>query len=151
MTLSVDQQPDATSVRPVLSAAGAAGVIRAAERKAAEIGAPAVITVVDDGGELQAMLRMDGTPSGAIQWSVDKAFTAAVFRTPTHVLEQALQGAPASALASFMAQPHATLAPGGCPLVVDGVIVGAVGASGGSPEEDQRVAEAGLAAMPDRP
>lgn len=147
MSLSMEQSMNANSVRPVLSAAGAAGVIRAAERKAAEIGVPAVITVVDDSGELQAFLRMDGTPRAAIQWSIDKAVTAASFRTPTHVLDQSMQGAPASALASFMAQPHATLAPAGYPLVVEGVVVGAIGASGGSPEQDQTVAEAGLAGL----
>lgn len=147
MTLSVEQSNNATFVRPALSAAGAAGVLRAAEQKAAEMSVPAVITVVDDSGELQAFLRMDGTPRGAVQWSIDKAVTAASFRTPTHVLDESMQIAPQSALASFMGQPHATLAPAGYPLVVDGIVVGAIGASGGSPEQDQKIAEAGLAGL----
>jgi glc operon protein GlcG len=102
--------------------------------------------VVDDAGDLKAMLRMDGTPKVAIQWSIDKAITAASFRAPTHVLAQAMDGAPAT-LASVMAQPHATLAPAGYPLVIAGVVVGAVGASGGTPDQDQVVAQAGVAAL----
>jgi uncharacterized protein GlcG (DUF336 family) len=61
-------------------------------------------------------------------------------------LAQAMDGAPAT-LASVMAQPHATLAPAGYPLVIAGVVVGAVGASGGTPDQDQVVAQAGVAAL----
>lgn len=147
MTSSVEQSGRTTSLRPFLSQASSTKVLEAAQKKAVEIGVPVVISVVDGSGELQAFLRMDGTPRGAIQWSIDKAVTAASFRTPTHMLEQSVQGAPATALASFMAQPHVTLAPAGYPLVIDGVVVGAIGASGGSPDQDQAVAEAGVAAL----
>jgi glc operon protein GlcG len=147
MTVSTQESDSATISGPVISAAGARAVLRAAEAKAAEIGVPVVITVVDHSGNLKAFLRMDGTPPGAIPWSIEKAMTAASFRTPTHVLDQAMQDAPASATASFIAQPHATLAPGGFPLAVDAVVVGAIGASGGSPDQDQLVAEAGVAAL----
>jgi uncharacterized protein GlcG (DUF336 family) len=138
----------ANNVRPVISAAGASAVVRAAEAKAVEIGVPQAVAVVDDAGALKAFLRMDGTPGGAVQWAIDKAITAASFRTPTHILNQAMEdGASASAIASFMAQPHATLAPAGFPLVIDDVVVGGIGASGGSPEQDQMVAEAAVAAL----
>ena len=147
MTVPVNDLSRLTRIQPVISAAGAKAVLRAAEAKAAEIGVPVVVVVVDDGGDLKALLGMDGAPKGAIQWSIDKAVTAASFRTPTHVLAQAVEGAPSSVIASLMGQPHATLAPAGFPLVIDGVVAGAVGASGGTPEQDQVVAQAGVAAL----
>ncbi len=148
MSHSVRDSSSPTAPRTVISSDGAAAVLRAVEAKAAAIGVPVVIAVVDDSTALKAFLRMDGTPPGAIRWAIDKAVTAAAFRAPTHVLDHAMQDvASASALASFMAQPHATLAPGGFPLVIDGAVVGAVGASGGSPEQDQMMAESGLAAL----
>jgi len=149
MSTSTRDSGRLSRIQPVISAAGANEVLRAAEAKAAEIGIPVVVAVVDDAGDLKALIRMDGTPKGAIQWSVDKAITAASFRAPTHVLAQAMEGAPASALASFMAQPHVTLAPAGYPLVIDGVVAGAIGAGGGTPEQDQAVAQAGAAALGD--
>ena len=148
MSLSIRDSGNPTAARTVISSDGATAVLRAVEAKAAAMGVPAVIAVVDDGTALKAFLRMEGTPPGAIRWAIDKAVTAAAFRAPTHILDHAMQEAgSASALASFMAQPHATLAPGGFPLVIDGAVVGAVGASGGSPEQDQMMAEAGLAAL----
>jgi len=147
MTTSMRNSSGLSSTRPVISAAEAKEVLQAAEAKAAEIGIPVVIVVVDDAGDLKAMLRMDGTPKVAIQWAIDKAITAASFRAPTHALAQAMEGAPSSAIASVMAQPHATLAPAGYPLVIDGMVTGAIGASGGTPEQDQVVAQAGAAAL----
>jgi uncharacterized protein GlcG (DUF336 family) len=148
MTVPVSESSDLSRAQPVISAAGAKAVLHAAEAKAAEIGVPVVVVVVDDGGDLKAMLGMDGAPKGAIQWSIDKAITAASFRTATHVLAEAMEGVP-WAIPSLMGQPHATLAPAGYPLVIDGVVVGAVGASGGTPDQDQVVAQAGAAALGD--
>ena len=148
MTVPVQDTSALSRIQPVISAAGAKTVLRAAEAKATEIGVPVVVVVVDDGGDLKALLGMDGPPKGAIQWSIDKAVTAASFRTPTHVLAQALEGA-GWAIPSLMAQPHTTLAPGGFPLVIDGAVVGAVGASGGTPDQDQVVAQAAVAALGD--
>lgn len=136
-----------TVIQPMISAAGAKEVLSAAEAKATEMGVPVVVTVVDAAGDLKALLAMDGAPKGATQWSIDKAITAAVFRTRTDLLAQGMQGAPASALASFMAQPHVTLVPAGLPLVVDGAVVGGVGASGGTPDQDEAVAQAAIVAL----
>ena len=135
-----------SSTKPVLAGAGAKTVLAAAEAKAVETGVPVVIAVVDAGGSLKALLAMDGAPPVATGWAIDKAVTAASFRAPTHVLAEGVGGDP-SVLASVMAQPHATLAPAGFPLVVDGVVVGAVGASGGTPDQDQVVAQAGVDAL----
>jgi uncharacterized protein GlcG (DUF336 family) len=145
MTMPIHDSIGRSRVQPVISAAGAKAARQAAEAKAAEIGVPVVLVVVDDGGDLKALLGMDGAPKGAIQWSIDKAVTAASFRTPTHVLAQAMEEDVPWAIASLMGQPHATLAPAGFPLVIDGV-VGANGASGGTPEQDQAVAQAGATA-----
>lgn len=146
MTMPMHDSIGLSRAQPVISAAGAKAALQAAEAKAAELGVPVVVAVVDDGGDLKALLSMDGAPKGAIQWSIDKAVTAASFRTPTHVLAQAMAGAPA-AIASLMGQPHATLAPAGYPLVIDGAVAGGIGASGGTPEQDQAVAETGVAAL----
>jgi uncharacterized protein GlcG (DUF336 family) len=148
MNTSTHDSIGLTRAQSVISAVGAKTVMQAAEAKAGELGVPVIIVVVDDGGDLKALLGMDGAPKGAIQWAIDKAVTAASFRTPTHILGQAMSDFPA-AIASFMGQPHATLVPAGYPLVIDGAVVGAVGASGGTPEQDQAIAEAGAGALGD--
>jgi glc operon protein GlcG len=148
MTIPTYDPSSLSRTQPVISAEGAKAVLRAAEAKATEIGVPVVVVVVDHGGDLKALLGMDGAPKGAIQWSIDKAVTAASFRTPTHVLAEAMEGVP-WAIPSLMGHPHATLAPAGFPLVIDGVVVGAIGASGGTPDQDQDVAQAGAAALGD--
>ena len=79
MTVPVHDTSGLSRTQPVISVAGAKAVLRAAEAKATEIGVPVVIVVVDDGGDLKALLGMDGPPKGAIQWSIDKAVTAASF------------------------------------------------------------------------
>ena len=135
-----------STTQPVITAAGAKEVLAAAEAKAFEMGVPVAISVVDAAGALKAFLAMDGVPPVALGWATDKAITAASFRAPTHALAYGLAEAPAT-LASVMAQPHATVAPAGFPLLVDGVVVGAVGASGGTPEQDRAVAETGVEAL----
>ena len=59
--------------QPVISSGGAKTVLGAAEAKAAEIGVPVIVAVVDSNGDLKALIGMDGAPKGAIQWSIDKA------------------------------------------------------------------------------
>ena len=142
MSTSLSQSPAVSTAQPVISAAGADQVLRAAVAKASELGIPVVVAVVDAPGALKALLAMDGTPPVATRWAIDKAVTAASFRAPTSVLAEGVGGDP-SVLASVMAQPHTTLAPAGIPLLVDGSVVGAVGASGGTPEQDSIVAQAG--------
>lgn len=146
MTMSMQDSIGLTRTRPVISAVGAKAVLLAAEAKAAELGVPVTIAVVDDRGDLKALLGMDGAPKGATQWAIDKAATAASFRTPTHILGQAVSDYPA-AVASFMGQPNATSVPAGYPLVIGGDVVGGIGASGGSPEQDQVLAEAAISAL----
>ena len=134
------------TTKPVLTDRDAARVMSAAQAKANEAGASMVIAVVDDAGLLKAFLRMDGTPNGAIQWTLDKAFTAASFRAPTHVLGEGVQSM-APVMASMISLPRVNLTLGGFPLVLGDAVVGAIGAGGGTPEQDQAVAEAGVAAL----
>ena len=122
-------------------------LIDAAEQKANEIGVPMVIAIVDAIGLLKAFHRMDGLNRAV---SVDlvqrKAYTAASFRTPTHMLaEGAMENGPfAASLANI---PNFTLVGGGYPINDGDVVVGGIGVSGGSVEEDMEVAEAALAAV----
>lgn len=134
------------ATRPVLTTEGALAVLRAAMAKATEIGVPMTVVLVDDEGTLKAFARMDGTNHGTIDWATDKAYTAASFRFPTHVLAQAMETSPVG-LTSILKLPHITLMPAGYPLQVGQSVVGGIGAGGGTPEQDQVVAEAGSAAL----
>jgi uncharacterized protein GlcG (DUF336 family) len=77
---------------------------------------------------------------------MDKAYTAAVRQAPTADLIANFRDNPAG-MASFLAQPHMTLFGGGMPITVNGTMVGGVGASGGTADQDIEVAQAGLAAI----
>ena len=122
-------------------------VIDAAEKKAAEIGQPMNIAVADEGGNLVAHVRMDGAWLGSIDISIKKAYTARAFDIATKDLATHSQsggqffGIHASNDGKIM------IFAGGIPLKADGKVVGAIGVSGGSGEQDHAVAEAGSAAL----
>jgi len=122
-------------------------VIAAAEKKAAEIGQPMNIAVVDAGGNLVAHVRMDGAWIGSIDISINKAFTSRAFDIATKDLATHSQsggqffGIHASNGGRIM------IFAGGIPLKEGGHVVGAIGVSGGSGEQDHAVAEAGAAAV----
>jgi uncharacterized protein GlcG (DUF336 family) len=124
----------------------AKAVIAAAEAKAAEIGQPMNIAVADAGGNLIAHVRMDGAWLGSIDISIKKAYTARAFDIATRDLAKHSQsggqffGIHASNDGKIM------IFAGGIPLKRDGKVVGAIGVSGGSGEQDHAVAEAGAAA-----
>jgi uncharacterized protein GlcG (DUF336 family) len=122
-------------------------VIAGAEAKAQEIGQPMNIAVVDDGGNLRAHVRMDGAFIGSIGISINKAYTAIAFQTQTKDLVDVTQsGQPLFGL-SDSAGGRIVIFAGGIPLARDGRIVGAVGVSTGTVEQDQQVAEAGAGAF----
>lgn len=139
--------PLITRNHPKLTLEGARAVLAAAERRAQEMQRPMDIAVVDDGGHLLAFARMDGAKISSIEISLVKARAAAVRRAPT--------GPPAGeqpnlalALGLAIASPaQQTPVRGGVPLVVDGQIVGAVGVSAGTEDQDEDVARAGAAAL----
>src|SRR3954465_7308614 len=120
-------------------------VIAAAEKKASEIGQPMNVAVVDEGGNLVSHVRMDGAWRGSIDISINKAFTARAFDLQTPDLaEMAAPGGPLFGIDATNGGRVVIFA-GGIPLARDGGIVGDVGVSGGTVEQDQEVAEAGVA------
>ncbi len=122
-------------------------VISAAEKKALEIGQPMNIAVVDGGGNLVAHVRMDGAWIGSIDISIKKAYTSRAFNLATKDLAEQSQsggqffGIHASNNGKIM------IFAGGIPLYSEGQVVGGIGVSGGSGEQDHAVAEAGAAAF----
>ena len=122
-------------------------VIAAAEQKAAEIGQPMNIAVVDGGGNLVSHVRMDGAWIGSIDISINKAFTSRAFDITTQDLGANSQPGGQFYGIHVSNRGRVMIFAGGIPLRRDGVVVGAIGVSGGSGEQDQVVAEAGAAAF----
>ncbi len=122
-------------------------VIAAARAKAEEIGVPMNIAVVDAGNNLTAFARMENAWLGSIDIAQSKAYSARAFDMPTKDLGAAAQ--PNEPLFGIHASNHGKIIifAGGIPLKRSGVVVGAVGVSGGSVEQDQEVAEAGVQAF----
>jgi uncharacterized protein GlcG (DUF336 family) len=122
-------------------------IIAAAEKKAVDIGQPMNIAVVDAGGNLIAHERMDGAWIGSIDISIKKAFTSRAFDIATRDLAKEAQ--PGGQFFGIHASNdgRVMIFAGGIPLKRDGQVVGALGVSGGSGEQDQSVAEAGAAAF----
>jgi len=127
--------------------AAARRIIAAAEKKAEEIGQPMNVAVVDEGGNLVAFERMENAWLGSIDIAQKKAWTSRAFDITTKDL-----GANSQSGDQFFGI-HASnggkvmIFAGGIPLKVDGKVVGAIGISGGSGEQDHTVAEAGAAAL----
>jgi uncharacterized protein GlcG (DUF336 family) len=122
-------------------------VLAAAFKEAEKIGVPMNITVVDAGNNLAAFVRMDGAWLGSIEIAQNKAYTARAFDTPTKDLgPMAEPGEPLYGIESTNSGRIIIFA-GGIPLKNGKQIVGAVGVSGGKPDKDQKVAEAGAAAF----
>lgn len=122
-------------------------VIAAGQAKADEIGSPSNVAVVDAGGNLVSHIRMDRAWVGSVDISINKAFTARAFDTATKELGENAQ--PGRQFYGIQGSNHGRVMifAGGIPLRQDGQVVGAVGVSGGSGEQDQTVAEAAAAAF----
>jgi uncharacterized protein GlcG (DUF336 family) len=139
----MEGEPVAESV--TLDAAQA--VVDAARAKADEIGVPMNIAVVNDGNNLTAFARMDGAWLGSIDIAQNKAYTARAFDMSTKDLAPLCQ--PNQPLFGIHASNQGRLIvfAGGIPLTSGDEVVGAIGVSGGSVEQDHEVAEAGVAAF----
>jgi len=131
----------------MVTLADARRIMAAAEKKAAQMGRPMNIAVFDQGGNLISHVRMDGAWLGSIDISIKKACTSRAFDIATKDLATHSQsggqffGIHASNDGKIM------IFAGGIPLKKDGHVVGAIGVSGGSGEQDHAVAEAGAAAF----
>ena len=122
-------------------------VITAAEKKAVEIKQPMNIAVVDAGGNLVSHVRMDGAWMGSIDISINKAFTARAFDISTRDLAQHSQSGGQFFGIHVSNHGRVMVFAGGIPLTRGGKVVGGVGVSGGSGEQDHTVAEVGAKAF----
>ena len=118
----------------------------AAEAEAVKNNWTMVFVIVDDGGNLVYLGRMDGTQIGSIEVAQGKARTALQFKRPTKALQDVID----------MGQPHVitldhiTAVQGGLPIMLDGKVIGAIGASGGTSPQDEQCAQAGLTALSEK-
>jgi glc operon protein GlcG len=126
---------------------GLADAKKAADAAIAEVAkvgsAPDAVAIVDPGGLLVYFERMDNTQLGSVDIAIDKARSAALFRRPSKAFEDALAGGRTAILALRGALPIE----GGGPIIAGGKLVGAVGASGGTAQQDGQVAKAGADAI----
>ncbi len=120
-------------------------VIAAGREKAQEIGSPSNVAVVDAGGNLVAHIRMDGAWIGSVDISINKAFTARAFDISTEDLADNAQPGGQFYGIDSSNEGRVMIFTGGVPLQKDGNVVGAVGVSGGTGDQDKTVAEAAAA------
>lgn len=121
--------------------------VDAAVRQAEMLGIRINVAVADSGGNLAAFLRMPGAFLHSIEIAIDKAYTAAGFGFPTSAWSGALEGLSKAARDGLPRRPRLVAFGGGLPLRVEGELLGAIGVSGGSEEQDEQCARAGLAAI----
>ena len=141
-------QAGIVSDKSSLTADGARRVIQGAVAEAKRLNTTGVIAVVDDGGNLMALERVDGTFAAGANISIGKARTAAQFQKPTKVFEETVN----KGRTAMVALNDFTPLQGGVPLTVNGKIVGAVGVSGAaSAQQDEELAMAGAKALSTAP
>ena len=129
-------------VKQVITLNVAKKIAAAAEAEANRRHLTAVIVIVDDGGHPILLQRLDNTQVASVEVGIGKARTAAIFRRPSKDFEDQIRQGRIAALAL----PGATPLQGGIPIIHAGKVIGAIGVSGESPQEDEDVAKAGAAA-----
>ncbi len=127
-----------------LTLAVAKQIAAAAEAEAKANKWNVVITILDEGANLIYLQRMDDTQIGSVDVSIAKATSAVKFRRPTKAFEDALTGG----RQAILKLPGAIPVEGGIPLEVGGVVIGAIGVSGVTSQQDGQIAAAGVKAMP---
>jgi len=137
---------DKTFTKHTVSAELAAKLIEAAVAKAKALGVPQVVAILDESGLLKAFCRMDGAPLISIEVSQNKAYTA-LLGAPSQDFFNRIRDNPAL-LAGVPHIPRIAVFGGGLPIKIDGVVVGGIGVSGGSVDQDIECAQAGLDAIP---
>jgi glc operon protein GlcG len=142
--------PQITRNHPKLTLEGAKAVLAAAERRAAEIGVPMNIAVVDDGGHLLAFSRMDGAKLSSVRIAITKAHGSAIRRLPTGPAGGDSSNVLLSLSLAIASGANQTPLRGGLPILADGECIGAIGVSNGTEEQDVDVAKAGAAALDSR-
>jgi glc operon protein GlcG len=128
--------------KKALTLEAAKRIAAAAEAEAKTKGARVVIAVVDDGGNLLLLERLDDTQVASVEVGIGKARTAAIFRRPSKVFEDQIRDGRVAALALTGATPLQ----GGIPIIYEGKVIGAIGVSGETPGQDEDIAKVGAAA-----
>lgn len=131
---------------PTVSLAAAERAIGAAVERATALGVAVVVAVADAAGELKAYARMDGAPLLSVRIAQDKAWTAAAFGLPTDAWWGLVKDEP-PLLHGIVKTERLIVFGGGVPLLVEGRVVGGIGVSGGSAEQDRAIAQAGAAVV----
>lgn len=121
----------------------AADMVAAASQKAEDLGIRINVAVVDKGGNLLAFQRMNGAFLHSIDISIDKAYTAAGFGFPTHKWMDEIRDVP-QMREGIVHRDRLVIFGGGLPIELDGVVIGGIGVSGGSEEQDEICARSGL-------
>jgi glc operon protein GlcG len=129
--------------KKVLTLAAAQHIAQAARAEGLDNGWKLVICIVDDGGHLIYLERMDGAQLGSVQVAQDKARSAVLFKRPSKALEEAVAGGRTVVMKLTGAIP----VEGGVPIMVEGELIGAIGVSGASSSQDGQVAAKGVAAL----
>jgi glc operon protein GlcG len=130
--------------KKTLSLQAATRIAASAEMAARARGVGVVIAVVDDGGHLILLHRLDDTQVASVNVGIGKARTAAIYRRPSREFEEQIKAGRVAALALADSTPFQ----GGVPIRLDGKVIGAIGVSGDTPAVDEAIALAGAAAFP---
>ncbi|WEE76086.1 heme-binding protein [Comamonas testosteroni] len=133
--------------QPVIRTEAALRAVGAAVAKAVELGVRVNVAVVDAAGVQAAFVRMTGAPLHSMDIATDKAYTAVSFGLPTGQWQEALAQHSAAVRQGLVLRPRFVGFGGGRPIVVEGGRIGGIGVSGGSEQQDEIIAEAGLQAL----
>ena len=136
-------QAEELGTKKTLTLSVAKQIAAAAEKHAAQNMWNVCIAIVDDGGHLIYFVRMDGTQTGSVQVAQKKAQTAIGFKRPSKVFEEGVAGG----RNVLLGLPGAVPLEGGLPLSADGQMVGAIGVSGVTAQQDGMIAQAGVDAL----
>lgn len=118
-------------------------IVNKAEERAKELGVKVCIAVVDDGGNLVEFRRMTGAPILSIEIALNKAFTSIAFGLPTGQWYDLIKDEPAL-LYGIVHTPRLVIFAGGLPIKYDGKIIGGIGVSGATSQQDEEIAKAGI-------
>jgi uncharacterized protein GlcG (DUF336 family) len=133
------------SYGPAITLEQAKKVMAGAEAEAKKNKWDMVITILDSGGHGVMMTRMDGAQFGSVRVARDKAYSAVAFRRPSKAFQDAL--AKGGDNLRLLNLHGASVLEGGIPIIVDGKLIGAIGVSGGTSQQDAQVAQAGIDAL----
>jgi glc operon protein GlcG len=144
LVVSADPTAAQLATKKALTLAAAEKMMAAAKAEAMKNNWKVVIAIVDEGGHLVELSRIDDTQYGSIDIAIGKAQTSAALKRPSKAMEDAVSGGRTAILGVRGVTPLQ----GGLPIVADGAVIGAIGVSGVTSQQDEQVAKAGVDALP---